>query len=312
MLRTGVCVAAVVWATGCAARGPVRAVQPSTPAADARAAQGDSLEAFMAKVRALSTRARPAGSAARTVEAGDPELAAALLAADARPTAAARRALAAQYARLGIFDKAHEHLTAAVRLDPRDAAGWDGLARIWRDWGFAHLGLADAHRALYFAPENPIVHNTFGTLLQALGRRAEARTHYERALQLDPTAAYALNNLCYGWVLDGQAEEAVRACRRALALQPNVEATRNNLALAYAAGGDLTAAADQFAGSSEVGRAEYNLGIVHLARRQYAEAARAFDAAQARRSNFRAAQVRAREARRRAAAVGAPETVGRP
>ena len=310
MFRIGVCVAAVVCATGCAARGVVRPAQTGAPATTAT--EGDSLETAMGKVRALSTRARPLNPSLRTVEASDPALAAALLVAEAHPSGAARRAVGAAYARLGILDKAHEHLTAAVTIDPHDAAAWDGLARIWRDWGFPYLGLADAHRAVFFAPKSPVVHNTLGTLFQALGRRADARIHYERALQLDATAAYALNNLCYSWILDQRVTEAVGACRRALALQPNLEAARNNLALAYASGGDLEGAAGQFSGASQAGRAEYNMGIVLLARREYAEAAKAFEAAQARRSNFRAAQVRERQARVHAAAVREPEQVGRP
>jgi Tfp pilus assembly protein PilF len=303
MLRICVCVLAVVSGAGCAARSGARAVGPH--ALTASGAQHDTLEAFMGKVRALSARARPTPMSAGTVEAGDPALGAALAVAEIRPSAPAHRAVAAEYARLGILDKAHEHLSAAVAVDPRDAAAWDGLARIWRDWGLPHLGVIDAHRAVYFAPRSPVVHNTFGTLLQSLGHRAEARTWFERALELDPTATYALNNLCYAWFLDGRVAQAMAACRRALELNPDLRAARNNLALAYAADGDLETAAEEFAAAGRAGAAEYNLGIVHLARREYGAAARAFDAAHARRSNFQAAKARAREARRLASTANA-------
>jgi Flp pilus assembly protein TadD len=215
-----------------------------------------------------------------------------------RPTAESHRAVAGEYVRLRILDKAHEHLGTAVAIDPRDAAAWDGMARIWRDWGVLHLGLADAYRALYFAPTSPIVHNTLGTVFQALGRHEQARAQYEKALRLDPTAAYALNNLCYSSLLDGRALEAMRTCRHALRLQPDLEAARNNLGLAYAAGGDLDAAEQAFASGG--GRSQYNLGIVHLARRQYSEAVKAFEAAQKIRPGFRAAEAMARHARNRA------------
>jgi tetratricopeptide (TPR) repeat protein len=279
-------------------------VRPAEPLAPEGGASGlpphDSLETFIGKVRTLSARARPTPSSVQTVEASDPALAAALLWVATRQTAESHRAAAGEYVRLRILDKAHEHLSAAVTIDPRDAAAWDGMARIWRNWGFPHLGLADASRAVYFAPASPVARNTLGTLLQALGRRPEARAQYEKALQLDATAAYALNNLCYGWVLDGQAPEAVRTCRHALRLQPDLEAARNNLGLAYAASGDLDAAEQVFASGGERGRAQYNLGIVHLARRQYATAVRAFEAAQEIRPGFRAAEAMARQARNRA------------
>jgi len=299
--RVVVCVAVAAMSTACAARGPARPAEPLAPEVGASGPPPhDSLETFIGKVRARSARARPPYSSAQTVEASDPALAAALLRVAARPTAESHRAAAGEYVRLRILDKAHEHLSAAVTIDPRDAAAWDRMARIWRDWGFPHLGLADASRAVYFASASPVAHNTLGTLLQALGRRPEARAQYEKALQLDATAAYALNNLCYGWVLDGQAPEAAWACRRALQLEPDLEAARNNLALAYVTSGDLEVAEQVFASGGERGRAQYNLGIVHLARRQYATAVKAFEAAQEIRPGFRAAEAMARHARHRA------------
>ena len=308
MLRMGVCVLAVVSLTACAARGAERPVTQAAPSSTAGVAQHDSLENYMGKVRAISAGSRPVSTSARTMEGADSSLAAALLAVELRPSAAARRALAAEYVRVGILDRAHELFRTVVAMDHRDAAAWDGLARIWRDWRLPHLGLTDAHRAVYFAPESPVVHNTLGTLLQAMGRRKEARASFTRALQLDPSAAYALNNLCYGWFLEGRVPEAIAACRRALSLQPGLQSARNNLALVYAVDGDLHAAAETFATAGEAGRAEFNMGIVHLARGDYVEAVKAFDAAQARRANFRAARTHAREARRLASAAGAKES----
>jgi Flp pilus assembly protein TadD len=276
-------------------------VRQAAPEAHSTRAQkappADSLEVFMGKVRASSERARPA-SRVQTVEAQDAAVAAALLAVAVRPSAAGHRAVAREYIRIGILDVAHEHLSAAVALDPRDAAAWDGLARIWRDWGFPHLALADAHRARYFAPSSPVVHNTLGTVLQALGHRADARAQYEKALALDTNAAYALTNLCYGWVLEGEAMKAADACRQALRLQPGSDAARNNLALAYDAAGDSFAAFATFASTGDEGRTEYNTGLVHLARRRYPEALKAFEAAQALRPRFRTAEAMARYTRK--------------
>jgi Flp pilus assembly protein TadD len=132
--------------------------------------------------------------------------------------------------------------------------------------------------------------------LHALGRRGEARTEFERTLQLDPTAAYALNNLCYTWTLDGQVAAAVAACQRAIAIQPELPTTRNNLGLAYAVGGSLEDSERAFAAGGEPARAHYNMGIVYLARRQHAEALKAFEAAQRARPEFGAAAAMARQA----------------
>jgi Flp pilus assembly protein TadD len=198
--------------------------------------------------------------------------------------------------RLGILDAAHEQLTAAVKRDPRDASSWDLLARIWRDWGLPHLGLPDAQRARYFAPTSAVVHNTAGTLLQALGRRQAAREEFERAIALDPNAAYAHSNLCYSLLIQRHDAEAVRECERAVALAPDFGPARNNLALAYAAVGQLDRAAQTFKGDSDPARAQFNLGLVRFARHDYTGAVDAFVAAQQLRPDFARARTLARQA----------------
>jgi Flp pilus assembly protein TadD len=296
MFRVVVCLALIAGTVACAPRNGTHAVR-SAPAAHAQGPPDDSLTVFMEKVRVKSEQARPVSTRVATVEASDPSLAAALFITQIQPTAANHRAVAARYVQLGILDVAHEHFSAAVALEPGDAASWDGLARIWRDWGFAHLALADAYRAVYHAPHSPTVHNTLGTVLQALGRRAAARAQFEQALALDVNAAYALSNLCHAWRLDGNVSKATDACRQALQLQPDLESARNNLALSYEAAGDLSSAVATLAESGDKARAAYNEGLLHLARREYREALQWFDLARTQRPQFHAAEAIARQVR---------------
>jgi Flp pilus assembly protein TadD len=297
---------------GCAGiRAPRLTPGPSNGGASsatiAAAPPQDSLETFMRKVRALSEEARPPRVAATTVEGHDRRLAVALAAAAAQPSPETFRMVADEYHRLGVADRAHEYLNRALALNPRDAVTLDALARMWRDWGFAHLGLADAYRALYYAPSWAVARNTLGTIFQALGRRDLARVQYELALQLDPSAAYALNNLCYGWILEGDNRRAAAACLRALELDPGLTAASNNLGLAYAAAGDLEAARVAFDRSGDRPSALYNLGIAYLAKRRYSESVTAFQAAQAARPAMRLAAVRARQAEQQGSMAGGDE-----
>lgn len=251
----------------------------------------------MAKVRTLASEARPERIPAATIEQQDARLAAALLAAAAQPEPETFRAVAREYRRLHVDDRAHEYLNKALALDRRDAATYDALARVWRDSGFPHLALGDAHRAVYYAPASAVVRNTFGTILQALGQKQEARVQYELALQLDPAAGYALNNLCYGWILEGDAPRAAQACEQALRVDPELTAANNNLGILYAATGNVEAARSAFAQSGDKAAVLYSLGIVHLARREYREATKAFKSAQqARPTRQTAARVRQAEA----------------
>jgi Flp pilus assembly protein TadD len=310
-VRLDVCLLVSVMVAGCGARatGSLELPQPPDGRQSAAAAMAPelvpqaTLSEFIAKARAMAAEARPPARPAVThVETADPKLAAALAMAQVFQSPRTLREVAEEYHRLRIADRALEYLQRAMQLDPRDSATYDALARLWRDGGLFDLALADAHRAVYYAPASPIAHNTLGTVFQAIGRRKEAHEQYARALQLDPSAAYALSNICYGWILDRQPGKAVEACQAALRLSPSLSAARNNLGLAYAVRGDIDATRGAFEGTGDPATALYNLGIVYMAKRQYSDAVTAFAAAQQARPSFRMATARAEQASRLAMA----------
>jgi tetratricopeptide (TPR) repeat protein len=249
----------------------------------------------MEKIRHLS--ARPVRPAVPTLESHDRELAAELKLVSAAPTAEAYRNLAEHYRLRGVLDAAYRNFNRAIALDPRDADAYDGLARVWRDWGLPHLGVGDAHRATFYAPQSAAAQNTYGTLMQALGRYKEAKAAYELASSLDPGAAYALNNLCYVSFLDGRIEAAIDICTKALRMDPSLAAAKNNLALAYAAAGRPDLARTHFLDAGDPASGLYNTGIVYLAARDYRNALAAFDAASRNRPTFNLARERARQLR---------------
>jgi tetratricopeptide (TPR) repeat protein len=290
----GVClVAAILLAAGCASLGR------SKGGSHGQTPPRDSLEDYIGKVRRLSTASKPTRPRASSIEAENPDLRAALDALAAQATPASHRRVAEAYRRTGVLDLAYDHYVAARDLDSEDAAAYEGLARIWRDWGVPDLGVGDARRAIYHAPAWPTAHNTLGTLLNALGQMAEARRAFERALGLDPEAAYVWTNLCYQSFQMGELTQAVASCRRALSLEPGLVAAHHNLALAYAAAGDLDAARRElWAANADEAVRHFNAGVVLSASRRYGEAARSFDAAYALRPGWTYAADRARQARR--------------
>ncbi len=262
----------------------VRPARPDSTAAPAPYDTGvmtDSLETAIGKIRELSARARPVPKQAQgaTLESSDPGLAAALLAVQTMPCAESNRRVAAEYARLGVFDAAHRHYRVALVFDPRDAATYDGLARLWRDARLPGLALPDAHRAVYFAPHSAQARNTLGTVLQALGQNRAARTAYEIALAIKPNAAYALNNIGYLSLIDGDAATAIRYFQRAVAADAILIAPRHNLALAFAAAGQMDLARQALRDAGPVARADYNEGIINLSLGDRLAARAAFEAA---------------------------------
>ena len=237
-----------------------------------------------------------------TIENRDPVLVAALIKLAARPDAVQHRRIAERYQELGIIDSAFDHFTSASQMDPTDAASYDALARIWRDWGFPQLGLSDARRAIRAAPQWPIAHNTLGTLYAAMGSVERARAAYVSALAVDAEADYAWNNLCYISFLQNQQARAVAECIAALRVNPLLKAAHNNLALAYAAAGRLEEGIEEFRATGDSAAVFYNVGILHLARRDYASAAKSFEAARRERPAWPIAHERLRQARAAGAA----------
>lgn len=305
--RTLVAIAATLLA-GCATRGP-RAATPATPsvADSTNLSKNASLREYIQKVRRLSASAKPpaAKDAAETLETRDPALAAALLQLMAAPTAERHRLIAERYLELGVLDSAYRHFNDALALNPRDGDAYEGLARVWRDWGVPELAVGDAHRATFYAPQSASAQNTFGTVMQALGNYSDARSAYEQASRLDPLAAYAINNLCYLAFVGGRIDDAVEKCAAALRLDPSLTAARNNLALAYAASGRIDAARAQFLDGTDRASGLYNTGIVYLAAGDERSALASFDAASRARPTFNISRERAELIRARLALTAA-------
>lgn len=290
-----VCV--VAWAAGgCASHQPPRGAPGANVSRPAPSA--DSLETAIAKIRRLQMAAKPSTDHAATIEAQPGDLRNALEAAVTGESPASLRRVAEAYYRAGVLDRAYSYYARALKIDRRDGAAYDGMARIWRDWRFPELAVGDAYRATYYAPHSASAYNTLGTVLHAIGNRAGARSAFERALALEPRAAYALNNLCYSSFVAGDATSAIAGCRRALDIDPGLVPAQNNLALAFAADGDLDASAAQFARSGDAAAREFNLGIVLASAGRHREAERSFQTAANMKPDWTLAAERARQSGR--------------
>jgi len=222
-MRLAVGLLIVVCAGACASAPAVtfadRFVRPGTPAVDLGGPRP-------VGSRAVPKLAHPGGGGASefasrvssttaSLEAANPELGDAVLRVRLAPTTDHYLAVARIYHRLGVLDTAYDYLDRSLAVNGPDPAVHDQLARVWRDWGQPGTGLAHAYQAVHLAPDWPVAENTLGTLLFAMGRRTDARERFERAVSLDPGAAYALANLCIAYQAEGRTRDAIRTCRRA-------------------------------------------------------------------------------------------------
>ncbi len=199
-------------------------------------------------------RAAHAEAAARALVGADPGSAGALL--------LLARALLLQ----DKYPAAAEAARAAIVLEPDNAVACRVLADALVDLDPA-AAIGAAQRAVEMAPHDPIAHyvlgralthgkrgqrreavavaertvelapfwaeaaNLLGLALSGVGRNDEARAAYLRALELDPTHAYAKNNLAALDLDRGRLGRAARSLTSALADEPQDHTLHQNLDL---------------------------------------------------------------------------------
>jgi Flp pilus assembly protein TadD len=300
--------------SACAVRGgsfSTRFVKPGEPSASFDVPgeapkidpKPESLSAYVRQLRTLQANARTTITLGNTIESRDPALASALLKLKMLPTAANHREVARAYTAAGITDVAYRHYREALQIHPCDSSAYEGLARLWRQWGSPQLALSEAHRAVHCRTGSASAYNTLGTVLVALGQLEQAKAAFETAGRLDERAAFALNNLCYVALQQGDGPAAQRACERALDLEPKMTAAQGNLALAYALQGNVSIAERRLLDDADPATGLYNVGVLRMAMNQYSAAATAFDLAADTRPSLADAARRATQARVKAAAL---------
>ena len=183
----------------------------------------------------------------------------------------------------GKLDEAIESYRNAVKIDPSFAAGWNNLGKAalstagklseaiiafeksavrWnrRDPGtFFNLGrarsgelgdtargLAALDRALQLNPKYAEALNQRGVLLHTTRRTEEAIAAYKQAAAVRPDYAEAHNNLAVAFQTMRDYDAAIGAYRRAIEIRPNYPDVYGNLAQALSQIGELDAALETY------------------------------------------------------------------
>jgi len=141
------------------------------------------------------------------------------------------------HARLGNWDDALLYLEQVVTggLDPRrDEQCRIALAYVYSITGRHKLAEYELRMLREKGVESPRVFSFLGYSAWAQGRSAESIDWYNRALELDPEYANALNGI--GYILACEGKDGARAltyCRKAVDLKPDNPAYLDSLAWAY-------------------------------------------------------------------------------
>ena len=138
------------------------------------------------------------------------------------------------HAASGGVGEAERLLRRALELDPANLNAYSQLARLY----YRQDRLEDARREFEALAEHsptPAAAVTMaGVLLQAQGRTGEARERFERAIELDPEAAVAANNLAWIYAeANENLDRALSLAQRATARLPEMAETNDTLGWVY-------------------------------------------------------------------------------
>lgn len=116
---------------------------------------------------------------------------------------------------------AHEAFKSVVKLDRDHAAAWAHLAKL--NVGEGRIAAAESalREVRRVQPNDPMVIELTGTVLNSLGEYEAAELFFERAHEMSPQNPSALMNLGNVRVFLGKIDDAVTLFKRAIDLEPN-------------------------------------------------------------------------------------------
>src|SRR5690349_9707243 len=150
--------------------------------------------------------------------------AAAEMAESERPDGAIERLLgeAEQAHRAGRLTDAHALFQEALRLDPKQAYAWRGLAMLAWQSGMLDQAIGRLAKAVECAPDDGVLRWQHGCALQQAERYAEASEQFQAACRLRPSAAQCWEDLGVVRQALGETADAAEAYGRACGLEPSL------------------------------------------------------------------------------------------
>jgi adenylate cyclase len=137
------------------------------------------------------------------------------------------------------LDKAEQAFQQALSLDPKSAPAKVGIARVMTEnisLGRSHSREQDLIKieqlllsALEQDRNDSMVHAAIGRLRRFQNKFAESQLEFERAVALDNNNAYAILQLGFALVINGQPEPAIPHFEKSIALNPRTPGLHYNI-----------------------------------------------------------------------------------
>lgn len=138
------------------------------------------------------------------------------------------------YAATGDLGKAEQSLKRLVEKDPSYLQAYSALGQLYLHQRKLDAALAE-FETMAKRDAKPVAALTLaGIILQVQGKGAEARTRFERVLQLDPSAPVAANNLAWTYAESGESlDVALQLAQTAQRALPDSAEVSNTLGYVY-------------------------------------------------------------------------------
>jgi TolB-like protein/Tfp pilus assembly protein PilF len=132
------------------------------------------------------------------------------------------------------YPRAEDAALKALELDEMLAEAHTSLAwvKAWYDWDWSG-GEREFQRAIELNPSDAYAHLTYGVTLMLTGRSEQAIAEVKRSLELDPLSLAGNRNLGYVFYFARQYDQAIEQERKTLELDPNFIRTHLMLGNAY-------------------------------------------------------------------------------
>ncbi|PYS66919.1 MAG: hypothetical protein DMF69_24620, partial [Acidobacteria bacterium] len=130
---------------------------------------------------------------------------------------------------------AEAELRKSLELDPNYIAAYNSLAALYINNNQQDRAIAEFQKVIALRPENPAGYTMIGMLEDARKNYDMAAESYRKALQQDPNAVIAANNLAWLYAVTGKGnlDEAVRLAQGVVQKNPNVAGFVDTLGWVY-------------------------------------------------------------------------------
>ena len=128
-------------------------------------------------------------------------------------------------------------LRKALELDPNYITAYSSLGALFINTKQEDRAITELKKVVALRPENPSAYVLIGILYDAKKDYVNAMEHYRQALERDPNAVIAANNLAWLYAtrpeLNGNLDEAVRLAQGVIQKNPNVAGFSDTLGWVY-------------------------------------------------------------------------------